>query len=419
MRKRGVVENSLLVLAGDAASKAAALAVIVIAARFLPVEEFAVFATALAVAGVLGAALDFGAGTLLTRDGARGDLSRSALFWALVRARAPFAAVLLIAAPLVGLAIGRPYAALGVAALAVVGAVTVSLLGLCRSYQDVRPEALTKLIAAVLSVTAVTVMSLTVARADALLAVLVLCTVVALAPLARRLPVTEAAGRIGSLRALRRSAPIGLLALATIAYYRAGTIALAAFSDAHQTAVFGVAASIAFGLLMLPNAITTALLPRLSSTHDVDDVVDFARRTLAWTFGIALALAVAASVVVPLGLPLVLGPEYDGAGTPFALLCVGIPLIAVSGVIGTALLSVGRLRPLGSQVAVSLCVNFAVLAVLVPSYGAVGGALATVACEAAGLVILAYAARSALPGLLSPHRPPRRRRVEASGVLAP
>ena len=42
---------------------------------------------------------------------------------------------------------------------------------------------------------------------------------------------------------------IGLLALATVAYYRSGTLALAALADAHATAVFGVAAGIAMTLL--------------------------------------------------------------------------------------------------------------------------------------------------------------------------
>ena len=125
--------------------------------------------------------------------------------------------------------------------------------------------------------------------------------------------------------------------------------------------------------------------------------------------------ATAAAVVVPIGMPLVLGDEYAGAGAPFALLCLGIPLIATSGVIGTALLSIGRLRALGAQVGLSLAINLTTLALLVPPFGAVGAALATVACEAAGFVFLAWFARTTLPGLLTLGRIPLGEPIEAPG----
>ena len=52
---------------------------------------------------------------------------------------------------------------------------------------------------------------------------------------------------------------------------------------AEATAVFGVASGIAFGLLMVPNAITTALLPRLSAEATPGQLVACTRRVLAWT----------------------------------------------------------------------------------------------------------------------------------------
>ena len=417
MKKRGIGENSALALAGDVASKAGALVVVVVAARFLSVPEFAVLMTALAIAGLLASALDLGAGTLLTRDGARSAASRGALFLALLKARAPFAAALLIAAPVVGLLLGRPLTALAVAALAVSGALALSLLGLYRSCQDIRPEAMQRLAAAVLSVISVVLASLFLPRADALLLVLALSTVVTLLPLARHAPaIADYTHPIGGLTALRLVAPIGVLGLATIVYYRSGTVALAVMTDARETAVFSVAASVAFGLLMLPNAITTALLPRLSAEADLHGLIACARRALGWTLVASVLVSCAAAVVGPFALPLVFGSEYGRAAAPLALLCVGIPLIAASGVIGTSLLSVGRLRVLGIQVAVSLTINLVALVVLVPSLGAVGASLATVACEVAGLVLLMQAARSALPGLTALRPLGLRRRGEASSA---
>ena len=78
MKVRGLAANSALAFAGDVASKAGALLVILLAARLFSVEEFALVATALACE-VLVSLLDLGAGTLLTRDGASGASSRGLL----------------------------------------------------------------------------------------------------------------------------------------------------------------------------------------------------------------------------------------------------------------------------------------------------------------------------------------------------
>jgi O-antigen/teichoic acid export membrane protein len=412
MKKRGLGENSLLAFAGDGASKLSAFVVVIIAARFLSVREFAVLATGLAAASLLGSLLDLGAGTLLTRDGAKSRASRGALFASLLRARVPLAAAVLL-----GLLLGRPLAALAVAALGLSWALALSVLGLYRSCQDIRPEAIQKLAAGVLSVVAALLAPVVLPRADVLLMAFALIVLVTLAPLIRRTSaLADFSARVRPLSALKSAAPIGLLALATVAYYRSGTLALALLADANETAVFGVAASIAFGMLMLPNAVTTALLPRLAAEDDLHGLVTCARRALVWTLGVAVLLSAAAAVVVPVGLPLVLGSRYAGAAAPFVLLCTGIPVIAASGVIGTCLLTVGRLRPLAVQVAVSLGVNLVVLALFVPVLGAVGAASATVACELVGFVLLAHISRRALPGLIALHPPRLRRPVQASGT---
>jgi O-antigen/teichoic acid export membrane protein len=416
VKTRGVRENSALALLGDAASKLAALAVIVISARFLAVGEFALLATGMAAAGLLGSLLDLGAGTLLTRDGGRSRAHRGALLIGLLEVRAPLALAVLVAVIAVGVTVDNAPAAIAVGCLGIAGALSASVLGLYRSSQDIRPEAVQKLVAAVLAIAITVAACLVAPSATAIIAGLAGATLVALAPLASLAPrIADFDVRVGRIAALRQAAPIGVLALATVAYYRSGTIALAALADSDETAAFGVAASIAFGMLMVPNAVTTALLPRLSAEGELDGTVECTRRVLGWTLLIAVAISATAAAVVPIGLPRVVGEQYADAGQPFAVLCLGVPLIAVSGVIGTSLLSLGRLRPLGVQVAASLAVNLVVLAALVPVLGAVGASLATVACEAVGLLFLLYAARNALPDLLTLRPGTSHRPVTASG----
>ncbi len=401
MKVRGVGANSVLAFGGDAASKAAALLVVILAARLLSVDEFAAFATAFACAGLLMTALDLGAGTLLTRDGASGAASRGALLRGLLEARAPLAVALLLGAALVGVWLGDPWLALAAAGFAIAGALALSVLGVYRSCQDLKPEALQRLAGATLAVVATLLCGLVVPRADVLLAALALVMLVTLVPLIVRLPaVADLSDAVGRRAALRSAAPIGLIALATVAYYRSGTIALAALGTAQETAVFSVAATLAFGLLMLPNAITTALLPRLAVEPGREGLVARTRRALHWTLAITVVLAALAAALGQLAIPVVV-PQYADARYPFALLCAGLPVIAASGVIGTALLAIGRLRALALQVSCSLLINLGTLLVLVPRFESMGAALATVICELAGLVLLAVAARRLLPGLLS------------------
>jgi O-antigen/teichoic acid export membrane protein len=413
--ERGIGANSVLALAGDATSKVGALVVVIVAARLLPLDEFALLATALAAAGVIGSLLDLGAGTLLARDGARSRVHRGALLDGLLRARIPIVVAVVAGSLAVGYALGHALVVVAAVGLGVAAALGHTVHGLYRSSQDLRPEAVQRLAAAALSVGVVVCVPLVTRRADALVVGLAAVGTATLFPLVRRAPdLIDRGARVSPGRALRLAAPIGVLALATIAYYRSGMLVLAALGDPADTAAFAVASGIAFGLLAVPNAITTALLPRLAS-EDASGRLECGRRALAWTLLIALALAATAAVVVPIAMPIVLGDEYAHAGMPFALLCVGIPIIATSGVIGTMLLTIGRLGALGVQVAVSLAVNLVTLVVLVPLFGSVGAALATIACEAAGLLLLVWFARAALPGLLSVGKIRLGRPVEAAG----
>ena len=139
-------------------------------------------------------------------------------------------------------------------------------MGSTAQSQDLRPEAVQRLAAAALSVGVVA------ASRSSPLAQTPWCVGLAavgaatLFPLVRRAPdLIDRGARVSPGTALRLAAPIGLLALATIAYYRSGMLVLAALGDPADTAAFAVAAGIAFGLLAVPNAITTALLPRLAS----------------------------------------------------------------------------------------------------------------------------------------------------------
>jgi O-antigen/teichoic acid export membrane protein len=402
VKRRGIVENSALALAGDVATKAATFLLLAVAARALSTTQFALLATALASATLLTAVFDCGAQVLLTRDGAADPSVRGALLLALTRSRWPLLIAAIIGACVIGTVDHNLTLALGTVLLAVAGAAQQSLSGALRSAQNLRPEALAKVAGAVATLAGGAACVLL--SPSATLAMLALGG----AAVFVLIPMTLATRRIvsrgehfGTRRALSRALPLGLMALATLVYYRSGTIALSLGSSAHQTALFASASTLGFALLTLSNAVTTGLLPRLAGSANGADRIAVTRRALASTAAITagVALAVIAGARPLMGLAF--GHRYASGASSLALLAAASVLIGVSGVLGTALIAAGRIRAVAIQVGATLCANLVLLVLLAKPLGADGAALATLGCEALGLAMLATSAARALPGLLA------------------
>jgi O-antigen/teichoic acid export membrane protein len=401
MKTRSVAQNSAFALAGDLASKGGTVVLMMVAGRALSTAEFAVLATALAAATVLTAVLDLGSQTLLTRDGVAGPGARGELLRALARARVPLIGAAAVAAVVVGALTGREPEALATVLIAAAGTAQLSLTGALRSAQDLRPEALAKLLAGVLTAAAAVACVVLGPRAATVLLAVAAATAIGCVPMAFAARRIVAAGAPQpTWTALRRAAPLGVMALATLAYYRSGTIGLSLLSSSTQTADFAAASTIAWGLLCMANAVTTGLLPRLSDARDATETAMITRRALVWVSTGAVAVSGLVALLARPLLTVLFGPRFAGAAPALVVLAAATAVIAPAGVLGTALVALRRLRPLGLQVGVSLAINLAVIVLLVPSVGAIGAATATLACEFAALVLLAVATVRALPELI-------------------
>jgi O-antigen/teichoic acid export membrane protein len=404
VKARGLAVNSGLAFAGDLASKIGLLLVIVIAARMLSTDELAVLGTALAVSGIVAVFLDGGSGLAITRDGARDGRSRGALLSALVVARLPIVALVLLIAAAAGIALEAPVVWIGAAVLAVLGALAVSLIGYFRAGQDMQPEAMQKLVFAVLALALTGAAVAASPTADAVLLALVTATVLSFAAfllVGRREP---HAAHVARWAALHRALPLGLMAVATVVYYRSGTVGLALLSTPEETAAFTVASAVGFGLLMLPNAITTGLLPHLSAAPD-DESPASTRRALRWSLTLSTPIAAAFALGGYVLLGPVFGAEYADAALPLAILCAAVVVIAYNGILGTALLAAGHVGVIVLQVVCSLVVNLVALVVLAPAFGASGAATATLLCEIVAAAMLTVASARRLPGLQLSPRP--------------
>jgi O-antigen/teichoic acid export membrane protein len=401
VKRRSVATNSVLALSGDVAAKASGIVAVTLAARLLTTEQFAVLGASLAVVTILTAVLDGGLSVLIVRDGAADSSSLLGTLRAGGVARLPLFALAFVVAAVLGVARGDLATAVLVAAASALGALTLVTLAAFRAAQDLSVEAVQKLLFGLL-LPALTWAALAVRPSAAtVLGALVLAQAVALSVSCRRLrrfasaPSTRAVGET-----LRATAPFALMTVATLIYYRSGTLLLAGFRPSADTAAFTLASNIAIGLLALPNAITTGLLPNLSATRSQAERLGTARRALAWTLALCLALTLGAALIAPYMLTLVFGARYQAAVGPLLVLLVADVLIGVSGVLGVLLMAAKQVRPLVIQVGACLVVNIVAGALLIPHLGAMGAALATLITEVIAITVLLIAVRHELRQLI-------------------
>ena len=411
MRRRGTAPrawpaNAALAFAGDIAAKSSALVVLAVASHVLPVAELAALATALAYAFLLVPALDAGAQMLISRDGSTAPERRGGLFVAAMLGRAPVAALGVGGAVAAGVLTGHLGLWLGTALLVCANAAALSLGGVLRASQDFLPETAFKFSYAISTAATASIAALTWETADAVLVALGVSACLAQWPMwvAVRRRATFHRG-LRAATVLRAALPLGMLTMMAAAYGRSGTIALSLLSTDSETATFAIASTLAFGLLSAGQAVVGALLPRLASETDEARRLAIMRRTFrAMAIG-SCVVAGAMALLGPVAIGILFGDAYGTASQPFAILCGALPLIVVNSVLGTYLLATGHVRPVVVQTAITLVVNVVVLAAVAASAGADGAALATVACELVGVVVLLLAIRRRLPGLTLIGRP--------------
>jgi O-antigen/teichoic acid export membrane protein len=399
IKRRGMGANAILAFAGDLSVKGSGILMLVAAARLLSVNEFAYLSVAIAAMSVFLPLLDFGASTLITRDGAATPEQRGALFYSSLRVRLPLIALCLIGAFFFSLIKGAYMEiALFTAATGAVGALVIGGGAVLRSAENFGYETLQRFIS---SGVMFGVSFFLMERWHSALAV-VLGSFVASAvtfplyirPIRR---VTQFA-LLPFVSSFKTAFPYAYLTVATLLYYRTGTFIVALFDSSSQVGSYTVAATSVVGMLMVPNAVMGGLLPRLSRKSVSGAHHEDTRLALKWSVISTIVVGVGAAFVTPHLLPVIYGhkPEYSHAQGILYILLPTILLTAVSGILGTLLIAAGRLKAVMFQISITLLLNVVCCLIFVPMWSAKGAAYATILAEVVALILLFWAARPLL-----------------------
>lgn len=180
--------------------------------------------------------------------------------------------------------------------------------------------------------------------------------------------------------------------------------------------VYGLAVNVAELCFHIPDAISTALFPRVASIDRAQAsaiVPRVSRISLLATGSVAIVLA----VVTAVGVPLVL-PAYAASVAPTLILLPGVVALGISKVLSGYLTGIGRPGPVSGVATATLIINLLVNLALIPSMGAEGAAAASLVsygCNAA-LVVTIAARLAGLP--ISTMVVPRREDLTAlRGIL--
>jgi O-antigen/teichoic acid export membrane protein len=199
--------------------------------------------------------------------------------------------------------------------------------------------------------------------------------------------------------------PLGFFLVVLNLYQYIDSVMLGYLRTDAETGLYVAAFKIYEGFTYGPLAISAVLTPRLSALFTRDRLRHGRLALLGVGASAAIGVAVAC-VAFLLATPILVflfGAAYAAATVPFQILCIGLPVVFAIWILHAIAISVDRERLLLKTGLVGLAVNVALNLYVIPHYGGVGAAFATVVGEVASLGILGAGLRASWGG--APARP--------------
>lgn len=187
-----------------------------------------------------------------------------------------------------------------------------------------------------------------------------------------------------------------ILIFLTASLYHIDIIFLRLLTGDQATGYYKAALGVAEFLWFVPNVLQTVLLhssSELWSNDRTDRITSLASQTTRYNASLVLLLMIGLAALAHDFIPVYYGPEFDAAVLPLLLLLPGVLGFALARPIFAIGQGKGQLQILimatGTASLVNLCLN----ALLIPSYGMVGAAIATSIGYGSMLILHILAAR--------------------------
>ena len=187
----------------------------------------------------------------------------------------------------------------------------------------------------------------------------------------------------------RLGVPLGVAAVMISIYYTVDSVMLGYMKGTDTVGVYAIAYKLPLAVIGIAALWASVLFPHASALWQTD------RRAVREQLELFASLSCVASLPVLAGsilvaedlLPRLFGPAYADGSAPFAILMATAALVFVTLNYGTTAMAIGLERSNAVAVTLGAVVNLGLNFIVIPPYGMVGAALATLAAE---VVVIAY-----------------------------
>jgi O-antigen/teichoic acid export membrane protein len=411
---KGIARHSLVLFAGDALARLMLFAATVWIARTLRPEAFGIVTFAQAVQGYLLLAGDWGMSIYGLREMATADAGRRAVWATVTTLRAGLTSLGVAIALVVTWLVPANDTTRTVVTVTLLGAVPLALVPdwACRAVGRMGWAAtLGALQPALLLVGALLLVH---GPADApwvpavRLVAAAVAAAVGTAALAR-LRFGDAADearaarvtwrewlRSHPVRAALRSGAVLLAANAAVLAYNSGdSLLLKLLSGDRAVGLYGSAYRVVQVPLAAFNAVTFAAFPVLARLHrgNPEAVRDVTGRLVGWAFVAGVVVAAALSLLSGPLVRALYGEAYAPAAAALAVLAFVVPLDFLVSTIGTSYVASGLERPLAVCAGAAAVLNLAANVLLIPRFGMLGAAWATIGTYVVLYLLYAHVVR--------------------------
>ena len=361
--------------------------------RLLGSRDYGQYAAAVATWSVLGATADFGFSLMLSRDMPHTTARTARRCAPPMRSRSPGPRLLALVMVVLAFASGADTTR-GLALLVLAPSMVFNGLNPARVFFLLRHRTglLLRLdvITTFLQVSATVLaaaLGLGVAAIAAALSTGAILNSVVVAVAAHRLlePSTEL--RVGRLGLVRRSLPLGMLAIMTKVYLMIDLVLLGWLITGSRLGDYAAASKLLTVLATIAGVVTAGALPAISSlVGRRGELETLIGRIWTWLVVGVVPIFVGVALFAPTLIAVLLGHSYAGAAPLLRILCLAGAVSVVNNLLGNVMIAYRKTRALFLQNAAAIVVNVVGNLILVPKVGVVASAWLTSGCEVLVLV---------------------------------
>ncbi|MFC1549259.1 flippase [Nitrospirota bacterium] len=204
--------------------------------------------------------------------------------------------------------------------------------------------------------------------------------------------ITSMVSGFTSARIIRDSLPFALIAAFNLLLLYLDTVMLGILRTQSEVGVYSVAYRMALFLMIVPLAVHFSLVPAFSKLYSIgsDAVAVNVMRAFRYNLIAGVPIGVGGALLAWRVIPPIFGADYYGAALIFAILVWSIVFSFIRYPFVTMFEATDRQSILARILAIAVVLNIVVNLALIPSYGMIGAAIATVVTDMVVMLLLTW-----------------------------